>query len=121
MNVMILLAHGARRSEWSRPFTAILERLQADKPSVAIRLAFLEFMEPDFATACDELVRTGASRIVVCPLFLGTGGHVERDVPLLIEAAQARWPHLEIERTPTLGEEPQVILAIAAACARHLP
>src|SRR5690606_16459918 len=102
MDAMILLAHGARSDEWAHPFREIQELLQAARPGLQVDLAFLEFMEPGFATACDRLATAGASRIVVCPLFLGVGGHVARDIPLLIEAARSRWPGVRIEPTATL-------------------
>ncbi len=120
MQAMILLAHGARSDDWARPFRDIEQRLRAARPSTRVSLAFLEFIEPDFDTACNRLAAAGATRIVVCPLFLGVGGHVARDLPRLIEAARARWPAIAIERTPTLGEDAGVLKAIADACGRYV-
>lgn len=119
MDAMILLAHGARNDAWARPFQAIRDLLVAGREGLVVSLAFLELMEPDFATAFDRLAEAGATRIVVCPLFLGAGGHVAKDVPLLLETARRRWPTVAVECTPTLGEDPAVLRAIAGMCARH--
>jgi len=119
MDAMILLAHGARVAGWAVPFHEIRDRLAAMRPGTPVSLAFLEFIEPGFETACARLVDAGATRIVVCPLFLGVGGHVAADLPRLFEAARARWPALSIACAPTLGEDAGVLQAIAAACARH--
>lgn len=120
MEAMILLAHGARSDTWAQPFREIRDRAGAMRPGTRVELAYLEFMEPDLASACDALARAGATRIVVCPLFLGVGGHVARDVPRLVDAARMRWPAVEIECTPTLGEDDGVLQAIVDACLRQL-
>lgn len=121
MQATILLAHGARNDDWARPFREIRDRLSALRPGTAVELAYLEFMEPTFLDACARLAGAGASRIVVCPLFLGTAGHVARDLPGLVDAARARWPGMTIDCTTTLGEDRQLLEAIAESCARHLP
>ena len=120
MDGLILLAHGARSDQWSQPFRSIRERLRLARPELPTSLAFLEFMQPDFATACEQLVGAGASRVVVCPLFLGIGGHVARDIPLLIETARARWPAVRFENGRPIGEEEPVLHAIAEACLARL-
>lgn len=120
MEAILLLAHGSRVDGWARPFEAVDDRLRAARPDVPTALAFLEFMQPDFVTACDRLVATGALRIVVCPLFLGVGGHVAREMPPLIEAARARWPATVIDCERSIGEEPLVIEAIAQSIAGRL-
>lgn len=119
MDAMILLAHGARVAGWATPFHEIRDRLSTICPGMPVSLAFLEFIEPDFDTACARLVAAGARRIVVCPLFLGVGGHVAADIPRLVDAARVRWPELSIACAPTLGEDADVLQAIAEACARH--
>ncbi len=119
MDAIVLLAHGARVAGWATPFDEIRDRLTAACPGTAVSLAFLEFIEPDFGTACARLAAAGAKRIVVCPLFLGVGGHVASDLPRLVDAARARWPALSIVSTPTLGEDAHVLQAIADSCARN--
>ena len=118
MHAMILLAHGARDARWAQPFQAIREQLRGARPGIAVELAFLEFMEPTLAGACEQLVARGASRIVVCPLFLGVGGHVARDLPRLLRDVEQRWPSVSFECTPTLGDDPELLRAIAGACLR---
>lgn len=120
MQAILLFAHGARAEAWAQPFRAVRERLRAARPDVPVELAFLEFMQPDFDTALAALAAQGATRVLVCPLFLGTGGHVLRDMPALVEAASARWPTLSIECAPGLGEDAEVIEAIGQHCLRHL-
>ena len=86
---LLLFAHGARDTAWAAPFEAVLARVRTQRPDAQVTLAFLELMSPDLATAAAQLVRRGCQRVDVVPLFLGTGGHVRRDVPLLVQRAPA--------------------------------
>ncbi len=117
---VLLFAHGARDPAWASPFEAVAAALRAAHPQARVRLAFLEFMTPDFATAGDALVAEGCTVVDVVPLFLGAGGHVRRDLPLLVEHAAARHPAVAWHLRPAIGEEPSVVAAMAAAAAAHL-
>jgi sirohydrochlorin cobaltochelatase len=89
--------------------------LLAEKCACTVRLAYLELMRPALAETLDELVRQGATSIRVVPAFLGTGGHVTRDLPRLVQQARERHPQLRIAIDPPIGEQARVIEAIADA------
>lgn len=114
MESIILFAHGARDPEWARPLQRLREAVLARSPEANVQLAFLEFMTPDLGGAIDAAAAAGASQVSVVPVFLAQGGHVRRDVPLVLAAAQARHPALKIELRPVLGEAQSVIEAMAA-------
>ncbi len=117
---LVLLAHGARDPLWVQPFEGVRARLQAALPQCPVELAFLEFNAPDLPAAIERLQAAGCLRVTVVPVFLGQGGHVRRDVPRLVDEARARHPDLQLALAPSIGEEAQVLDAIAAICARHL-
>lgn len=117
---LILFAHGARDPRWAEPFEAVAAQVRAARPGVAVRLAFLEFMTPDLASAGDELAAAGCTEIAVVPLFLGAGGHVRRDVPGLLDTLAARHPATRFVLQPAVGEAPEVVAAMAAAAVRAL-
>jgi sirohydrochlorin cobaltochelatase len=110
---VILLAHGARDPRWSQPFEDIRSRMVTMDPERPVVLAYLEFMAPAFGEAVDTLVAEGAGSIHLVPLFLGAGGHVRKDVPLLLEAARQRHPGLTITIHPGIGEWMPVLQAMA--------
>lgn len=117
MDGLLLFAHGARDPAWARPFDIITARLRAARPGMPLAMAYLEFMTPDMETAARELVAAGCTRVHVIPLFLGTGGHVRRDVPALLE--RLREQHgaaVEWQLHAPLGEQDAVLNAIAQAC-----
>ena len=112
---LLLLAHGARDAAWATPFEAVLARVRAQRPQVPVTLAFLELMHPDLASAAAQLVQRGCTRVDVVPLFLGTGGHVRRDVPRLLQRLQSEHPGTLWTLHDPIGEHPDVIEAIARA------
>lgn len=115
---IILFAHGARDPQWSRPFEAVAERIQALRPDAQIRLAYLEFMQPSLSEAGHEVAAMGARAVTVVPMFLGAGGHVRRDLPTLLEDLKSRYPHVAWSLQQAIGEAPSVIEAMACEVAR---
>ena len=118
---LLLFAHGARDAAWATPFEAVLARVRASRPELQVTLAFLELMQPDLASAAAQLVQRGCTRIDVVPLFLGTGGHVRRDVPLLLQRLQSEHPGTLWTLHDPIGEHPDVIEAIARAALAAAP
>ena len=112
---MVLFAHGARDARWAAPFEAVATAVRAAEPSRAVVIAFLEMMRPDLAEAVDGLAAGGAARIDIVPLFLGTGGHLRKDMPPLVDAARSRHPAVDIRLHPAIGEDAAVTQAMAAA------
>lgn len=112
---LILFAHGSRDAQWARPFEALRAALA---PRCDVELAYLELMSPTLEEALARLAARGARRVRVVPVFLGQGAHLRRDLPALAAAAGARHPGLEIALEPAIGEQPEVIAALAAAIAR---
>lgn len=115
MQALILFAHGSRDAHWARPFEALRAQLA---PRYDVELAFLELMPPTLGEAVSRLAARGARRVRVVPVFLAQGAHLKRDLPALAAQAGARHPGLEIVLEPALGEQPEVIAALAAAIGR---
>lgn len=112
---LLLFAHGARDPNWSLPFRAVLESVRNRAPDVCVELCFLEFMSPNLLDAGHALAAAGCTQIDVVPLFLGTGGHVRKDLPLQVEQLRAAHPQAVWTVRASIGEAPVVIDAIAQA------
>ncbi len=113
---LILFAHGARDPRWAAPFERLQQIAQSQLPDVAVRLAFLELMNPRLPETVAELVGAGCTQVTVVPVFLGQGGHVLRDLPLIVEQLHADHPQLQVKVAEAVGENPQVLSAIAHYC-----
>jgi sirohydrochlorin cobaltochelatase len=115
---LLLFAHGARDPNWALPFEAVLRRVREQAPGVTVGLSFLEFMTPTLVDAGGALAAAGCTGVNIVPLFLGTGGHVRKDLPLLIEALRSAHPQVAWTLQPSIGEAPGVIEAMATAALR---
>ena len=116
---LILFAHGARDPRWVAPFERLQKIIQLQQPDILVALAFLELMTPSLPDLVEQLVQDACNEIdeiVVVPIFLGQGGHVLRDIPPLIEQLNTKYPRLQLKLTPAVGEDVEVLNAIARYC-----
>jgi sirohydrochlorin cobaltochelatase len=117
MKGLLLFAHGARDAAWARPFEGVAARLRAASPGTPLMLAYLEFMDPDIEAAAEQLVSAGCTEVEIVPMFLGTGGHVRRDIPPLLERLRERHGNaVRWTLQPPLGDHELVQRAMTDAC-----
>lgn len=117
---LILFAHGARDPKWAAPFQRLQQLTQAQLPDAVVSLAFLELMEPRLPALVARLAQDGCREVTVVPVFLGQGGHVQRDLPQIVERMQQDHPQLAIKVAEAAGENQEVLNAIARYCAGAL-
>jgi sirohydrochlorin cobaltochelatase len=119
-SAMILFAHGARDPRWAQPFQRLQIMTQANLPEVKVELAFLEFMTPNLTDLVPQLVANGYEKIVVAPIFLGQGGHVLRDLPVMVNQLRETYPTLDLQQLDAAGEDALVLQAIRDYCVRSI-
>lgn len=113
---LVLFAHGARDPRWAEPFQRLQNIIQAQKPDVQVSLAFLELMSPCLPELVKQIVDAGCRDVTVVPVFFGQGGHVLRDLPVLIAQLTAEHPTVRIHAASAVGEDAEVLNAIARYC-----
>ena len=117
---LILFAHGARAASWAAPFERLRELAQARMPGATVHLAFLELMSPRLPELVQSLLADLPEGAVldatVVPVFLGQGGHVLRDLPLLADELRQAHPQLRLKVVEAVGENASVLAAIADYC-----
>lgn len=99
----------------------VREAILTRAPGARVELAFLELMSPELVPCVDGLVAEGIRHIVVVPLFIAQGGHLKRDLPLLLEELRMRHPGLRLDLSPPVGEIPAVVTAMAGYALSQLP
>lgn len=112
---MILFAHGARDPRWAEPLHRLADSVRAREPGLPVAIAFLELMTPTLQDAVDMLAAQGARQIDLLPVFWSGAGHVVRDLPDMLRAAQSRHPGMSVRVLPVLSDLPGVLDAVAAA------
>lgn len=108
----IVFGHGSSDPDWSGPIRAIAHRLSGRLGEHRVALAFLERQPPTLEQAAAALVDHGATHVTVAPMFLGVGGHLKRDLPVMIDALRGRWPQVRFELGTPVGESRRVADAI---------
>lgn len=117
---LVLFAHGARAASWAAPFERLRDLSAARLPDCTVRLAFLELMEPKLPETVAQLVADGVGEVTIVPVFLGQGGHLLRDLPLLAEGLRAAHPGLKLTVAGAVGEDPGVLAAMTDYCVRSV-
>jgi len=117
---LVLFAHGARAASWALPFERLRDITGARLPGTEVTLAFLELMQPRLPEVVAGLVERGVLDVTVVPVFLGQGGHLLRDLPLLADDLRAAYPQLRLTVAGAVGEDPAVLAAMSDYCLRAL-
>lgn len=113
MKGLILFGHGARNPEYIQPFKRIQALVAARQPDVPVEIGFLELTQPPLEAGIESLTRLGVTQIKVVPIFFAPGRHVLKDLPERLGNAMDRFPGVEFEVAPCVGEVDSVIEAMA--------
>ncbi len=81
MKAIIVLAHGSRAVEANQVLYDILDMVREQVGPAPVKPAFMDHCRPDLETAVQELVNQGIKSVIVVPLFLFRGIHVQKDIP----------------------------------------
>ncbi|HPU39825.1 MAG TPA: CbiX/SirB N-terminal domain-containing protein, partial [Microthrixaceae bacterium] len=104
--ITILVAHGSRNARTAADHAALCNLVSAAADGTAVLPAFLEISEPSIGDAIDEAAAAGAAHVMVVPLFVHVGNHVERDIPAIVAEARTRHPHVEVVLAAHIGAAP---------------
>lgn len=89
------------------------DALRAQRPDELVRLAFLELMSPTLPAAGAERTAADCRQLSVLPMFLGTGGHVSKDSPLMMDSMGQAHLGMEFILHSAVGELPAWDAAMA--------
>ncbi len=112
---LVIAAHGSRDLEGVATCRALVERVAAALPGVPVHLGFVELAEPTIpeavaAALAESPAEHDGVEAVVVPLMMGTGGHVQSDIPESVE--EGRGDH-QVVVAPPLSPDHRLELALA--------
>ena len=125
-DAIIIVDHGSRQPESNQLLEEVATRFAARFRGryPIVEPAHMELAEPTIAAAYTRCVERGATRVLVCPFFLGPGKHWTHDIPRLA-AEGAKWhPHTTFKVAHTLGIDDLILDLLAkraAQCADRPP
>ncbi|AGL01462.1 sirohydrochlorin chelatase [Desulfoscipio gibsoniae] len=107
---VIILSHGSRLPEAQATLQKITTMIEAGATKdFLIEGAALQFNQPDLPTAIARIVERGAERLVVVPLFLYLGLHMQRDIPEILEEQRKLYPDISISMIEHIGTDPRLL------------
>ena len=115
---MILFAHGARDARWSASVQSLALAIQARLGAGTVRAAFLEIQSPRLPQALESAAADGARHIDIVPIFWAGAGHIDRDLPPMMDAFAQRHPEVAVRALPVLSELPGMMEFIAGVIAQ---
>ena len=124
MQALLLVDHGSRTRAANDQLAELAAVVRRHLPErVELAWAHMELAEPTIDQAMSDLVRRGATHVVVVPHMLAPGRHATDDVPRLARDAAARHPALRVSVSECLGVDDllaQLIVHRAAAAGLRL-
>lgn len=105
---VILLSHGSRLPEAKATLEAYQEMLKNTGLFSIVEAASLQFNQPDLPASLAEAAAKGAGRVIVMPLFLYQGMHMQRDIPEILAEEKGKYPGVEIILAGNIGTDERV-------------
>ncbi|SHK42969.1 sirohydrochlorin chelatase [Desulforamulus aeronauticus] len=102
---VILLGHGSRQPAANQEIFQIAEQVKTLGDNALYETCFLQFGEPSLPTAICKLVAAGAKRIIIVPLLLTVGTHIQVELPRLMREQQEDYPEVTFVLAPHLGAD----------------
>lgn len=83
---LVVIAHGSPSEYWNQQVLALEPRLRAlELPGIDyIRVALMEFAQPDITSVMRDCEREGVDTVFALPLFISPSGHSEDDIPNIL-------------------------------------
>ncbi len=105
---LLIVGHGTRSQRGLEECRELLDLTARRLPQTIVARCFLEFGDPDIATAMHRLALQGVRRVVVMPLVLFEAGHAKSDIPSEARSAAHNWG-LELVLASALANHPKII------------
>jgi len=106
---VILLGHGSRREEANEEIHRMAGIIQEIDKSRFYEVAFLSIGHPRLKDAVEALIKKGCAKIIIMPMFLVTGSHINKDIPEEVLLQKAVHPNIEFILTKHFGSHPGII------------
>ena len=116
---LIILGHGSKSSEAGNAMRKIAAEVVSHGVCEIVEYAFLQHTAPTPQEALQKCLQRQVKRIVIVPLFMQPGVHVERDIPELVKAAKKLYPDVDIVVTGYAGSSQlmaKVVRDLADSC-----
>lgn len=105
---ILLLGHGSRQKNAEREFNLVSNVISTLIPYPVCQ-AVLGNGEPTIETAVENLINPQIKKIIIVPVFLFEGTHVQIDIPDKLNNLRLKYPKIEFEMTDCFGADGRII------------
>ncbi|GAB6179768.1 CbiX/SirB N-terminal domain-containing protein [Desulfotomaculum defluvii] len=105
---VLILGHGSRFPEANQEIFGITQLVKAEGIDAIVETCFLQFGEPTLSQMVKEMNRQGVREIIVVPLLLTVGSHIQQDLPERLQEQKKLFPHITFQLAPHLGVDRRI-------------
>ncbi|KKK49385.1 hypothetical protein LCGC14_3135600, partial [marine sediment metagenome] len=105
----ILLGHGSRVLGADRSMVRVAESLKKKGRYANVETCNMSRLGPHFEETFEKCVRMGARKVLLLPYFLNEGLHMKLDIPVKMQKAVKRHPHVKLVLGNSLGFDPLLV------------
>jgi len=103
-----IVGHGTGRGDANRVLIELAGEIRRRLKHALIEPGFVSRGEPSVAGAIQSLYAKGCRNVVVLPLLLLAGKHVQEDLPRIARECESELDGLRVEIMHALGQEPRL-------------
>ncbi|WP_079709058.1 sirohydrochlorin chelatase [Paraliobacillus ryukyuensis] len=108
MRAIIYIGHGSRNDQRNQAFINKITPIINNVSFPIQKIAFLE-AKPSLMNKIDQCILEGATEIIVVPIFLLPGIHVNQDIPAIINEKKTQYPSLTVYYAPPFNDADDLI------------
>ncbi|GAB6137062.1 sirohydrochlorin chelatase [Halanaerobaculum tunisiense] len=105
---VIILGHGSRASKANSVFTQIVEMIRDKVDYDVVEQASMELAEPNLEQSVAKVAKQGVEKVIIIPLFLFPGVHIQEDIPELIKEVEEEYPEIEFIFGKNIGPDEKI-------------
>lgn len=107
---LFVLAHGSRAKEADEILEKVVDMIKEEtlEEFPVIGFGSMEFSKPSFEEGIDELVKQDVKEIVIVPMFLFKGNHIQKDIPEDLEKIQNKYPEIKFVMGKHIGADKRI-------------
>jgi len=105
---IVLVGHGSRIATANQAVEKIKNSM-VQVTGLRVESAFLQLAKPTVAEAAAMLIKEGCKKLILLPYFLYKGQHVSSDLPQIVATLNQKWPFVEFQLAPPVGEDSRLV------------
>lgn len=105
----IIIAHGSPLQQANEDIKQLIQQVSQANPDQVVRPSFLSVGSPSLKESIEDLVDQNINKIDIIPYFLARGNHITKDIPLIVETMNQKYPSLVFKVLEPIGYRDEML------------